>query len=253
MNYLKFSTVSTILVISLFGCAPLSAAYVLNFFPASDYSANTSTMNTTLGISGYQIDSFESTTLLPGLTISMSGDAVTTPITWASLPNLYNVNSLGVTENNEWEGTNAVANNPLNQITSASSTDFSKIITFNYASGTTSFGIGLSNFQSTDSPSFPITNHDLFVNGVDLGTIETLAGSNWSPGLVRNAYLVVDATNGSVISSVGFQNNSGADALLFDHLAVQSVPEPASWLLLGVGGFVLCWLRRSPTRNAVVE
>jgi hypothetical protein len=40
-------------------------------------------------------------------------------------------------------------------------------ITFDYAPGTRSFGIGLSNFQSPNSPQFPITNHDLFVNGID--------------------------------------------------------------------------------------
>jgi hypothetical protein len=58
-----------------------------------------------------------------------------------------------------------------------------KTITFDYAPGTTTFGIGLSNFQSLDSPAFPITNHELFVNGLDEGTIETLAGTNWAPGL----------------------------------------------------------------------
>ncbi len=48
-----------ILASSLIGSAPLSAAYILNFFPASDYNSNTAAMNAALGITGYQTDSFE--------------------------------------------------------------------------------------------------------------------------------------------------------------------------------------------------
>jgi hypothetical protein len=44
-----------------------------DFFPASDFNSNTTLMDTTLGLTGYTIDGFESTTLIPGLTISLSG------------------------------------------------------------------------------------------------------------------------------------------------------------------------------------
>ena len=47
-------------------------------------------------------------------------------------------------------------------------------------------GIGLANLQSSlSSPTnpFPITDHTLFVNGRNLGTVESLAGVNWSGGL----------------------------------------------------------------------
>lgn len=168
-----------------FGPRLYPASFAVTFFPASDYNANTAAMDATLGISGAQIDSFESTTLLPGLTISMSG-GIPSPVTVTSLANLYNVNSFSVSANNNWDGPNAAVNNPLNQLTSVSTPVVATLTTFNYAPGTTLFGIGLSNFQSLDSPSFPISNHDLFVNGVDMGTMETLAGGNWSPGLVRN-------------------------------------------------------------------
>ena len=99
MNKFKFSRLPgltnfvSVLAVSLICSAPLSAGIVLNFFRASDYNSNTAAMNATLGITGYQVDTFESTTLLPGLTVSMSGDAVVSPVTVASLPNLYNVNS----------------------------------------------------------------------------------------------------------------------------------------------------------------
>ena len=72
-----------------------------------------------------------------------------------------------------------------------------------------------------------------------MGVIETLAGANWSPGIVRNAYLRIDATGGSTITSVGFQNlatTGQADFLVFDRLAIlqtSSVPEPGSgWLFI---------------------
>jgi hypothetical protein len=118
------------------------------------------------------------------------------------------------------------------------------LTTFNYAPGTTSFGIGLTNFQSVNSPQFPVTNHELFVDGVSLGVLETLANVNWTPGIVRNAYLRIDVAGGT-LTSVGFLNLSNAvatDFLAFDHLAVlpgaaspAAVPEPGSLLLLASG------------------
>ena len=79
-----------------------------------------------------------------------------------------------------------------------------------YSPHATSLGIGLANFQSLD-----ITKHELFVNGEDLGVLETLAGANWSPGTVLNAYLRIDATNGAQINSVTFENLTGQDFVGF--------------------------------------
>jgi hypothetical protein len=231
-------TVVALLLVS----RPADASILANFFPGSSFNANSSTMDATLGVTGFQIDTFESTTLLTGLTISLSGNVTAT--TETSLPNLFNVNTDGDSfeTNNQWDGTDVATNSPTNRIGVPT---FAALTTFNYAAGATSFGIGLSNFQSTSpaSPFFPITQHELFVNGVDLGVIETLAGANWSPGIVRNAYLRVDATGGSTITSVGIQNNTvgggstSGDFLIFDHLAIQAatqtaVPEPGTFGLL---------------------
>lgn len=57
---------------------------------------------------------------------------------------------------------------------------------------------------------FPITDHDLYINGVDQGTLESLAGATWTPGLGQNGYLVITATGGSSITSVGFQDDNTA-------------------------------------------
>ncbi|HVP11465.1 MAG TPA: PEP-CTERM sorting domain-containing protein [Phycisphaerae bacterium] len=235
--------------------APVAhAAIILNFFPASDFNANTSVMDAALGITGFTIDTFEQTALLPGLTISLSGGVTAT--TWTSLPNLFDTGVCGSLSVGAWDGTHAATNSITNLLNSCTTpTGLAALTTFNYAPGPTSFGIALSNFQSVNppSPQFPITNHELFVNGVDLGVLETLAGANWSPGIVRNAYLRIDTTGGSTITSVGFQNlvtTGQADFLAFDRLAVlqsSGVPEPGSgWLLFFGAAFVGLRLFRQP-------
>lgn len=230
------------------------ASIILTFFPASDYNPDTAVMDATLGLTGDTIDTFETTTLIPGLSITLSGGEVSTPVTWTSLPNLYNASVCSGLGIGAWDGTDAVINIEENQLNNCDNpTGVASLMTFNYAPGTTFFGISLSNFQSTDpaSPSFPITNHELFVDGVAEGTIESLAGANWSPGIVRNAYLEIDATGGSSITSVGFENLSAPDALVFDHLAVTTAtPEPGSdWLLSAALVPAAVWWRKRSRRE----
>ena len=225
-----------------------NAGIILSWLPASDYNSNTATMYSTLGIAGDTIDNFETQTLIPGLTITLSGGVTTT--TWTSLPNLLNQTVCGSLSIGAWDGTDFVSNAINNQLNSCTSpTNLATLTTFNYAPGTTLFGIALSNFQSLNSPSFPITNHELFVNGQDLGTIENL-DSSWTPGIVRNGYLIVTATGGSSITSVGFENLTSTDFLGFDTLAVaaQGAPEPGSVWLLMAGSGLIC-LRKSRARR----
>jgi len=226
------------------------AAILLTWFPASDYNSNTSAMNATLGITGDTIDTFETTTLIPGLTITLSGGVTTT--TWTSLPNLNNSTSLSCNIG-AWDGTDVASNEIANQLSSCSqSTGFAGLTTFAYAPGTTSFGIGLGNFQSLTSPSNPITNHELFVNGGDMGTIENL-DPTWTPGIALNAYLVITASGGSSITSVGFENLTAADYLTFDHLAVagttSSAPEPGTLSLICLGALAIGLARRWKVRG----
>jgi hypothetical protein len=87
---------------------------------------------------------------------------------------------------------------------------------------------------------------NLFVNGLDMGVLETLAGADWTPGLARNAYLRIDGTGGTMITSVGIENLTAADVLVFDHVAVSgaaAVPEPHYWPLL-MSLIFFCILRR---------
>jgi hypothetical protein len=227
-------------VVVILSAVPVAIADpVLNFFPNTAYSANTAVMDATFSTTGRPTDNFEQTTLLSGLTITLSGGVTAT--TETSLPALFNGDTFSsFTQNQAWDGvdaaTNAIGNIP-NSTTTPS--NIANLITFNYAPGTLSFGIGLSNFQSTNTPGgFAVTQHELFVNGTDLGVLETLAGSNWTPGLVRNTYLRID--DSVPITSVGFENRnqppSEQDFLMFDHLTVAAgvtaTPEPHTLLLL---------------------
>jgi hypothetical protein len=83
-----------------------------------------------------------------------------------------------------------------------------------------SFGVGLSNLQSLGGPT-PITNHELIVNGVSRGLLETLL-PGFVPGVnTRFRYLVVTATAPDIISSVCVQNVTNLDGLVFDKLSFQ--------------------------------
>jgi hypothetical protein len=112
--------------------------------------------------------------------------------------------------------------------------------TFNITPGASSFGIGLANFQSTSpaSPAFPITQHELYINGTDMGVLETLAGANWTPGITLNAYLRITATGKDLITSVGCENLTGVDFLGFSHLALQyrSAAPTVTPVIVGTAG-----------------
>jgi hypothetical protein len=226
------------------------AGMILNFFPSSVYNSNTPAMYSTLGINGgYMIDDFEGPTLLPGLSISLTGGVPAT--TWtSSVPNLSNGFDCGIPT---WDGTHAVTNSVNNMLNSCQvPSGLANLTTFTYAPGTTSFGIGLVNFQSLSSPLFPLSDHELIVNGTDLGTLESLAGATWTPGQGRNAYLRIDATGGSFINTVAFRNTSTgeADYLVFDTLAFAAFeePEPATGWLLLLGTLALAGLFRRTQR-----
>jgi hypothetical protein len=211
------------------------ASIILNAFAPSAYNANTAQMDTALGINGFSIEDFEDTALLSMLSYQVVGSS---SASFTSLPHTYEIAANTFTLNANWDGTHVLLSNGTNLF--APALDGNEV-DFYVAGGTTAFGIGLASFQSLASQPFPITDHILFVNGVNLGTLESLTG--WSGGLDRNLYLRIDATGADVINSVSFVNApaSVVDLLVFDHLAIQgvqpptSVPEPTTLVLLGAG------------------
>lgn len=202
--------------------AQLEAGTILNFFPASTYNGNSSLMDTALGVSGYTILNFESTAPFAGFSIDLTDGVPAT--TFTSLPNLFDQTACGsLTDNSVWDGSHGATNSTTNTLSNCNSpANLAGRMTLNFGPGATSVGVGFGNFQSLSSTAFPVTNHEMFVNGVDLGVLETLAGASWTAGLARNAYLRIDGTDGTTISSVAIQNLVGTDFLVIDHVAIQA-------------------------------
>jgi hypothetical protein len=180
------------------------------------------------------------------MVLSGGGEPTTT---WNALPAFFDQNTLPPACYNfagianlglaSWWGPYAGTNLVTNQMTECDSpVGAAQTTTINITPGASSFGIGLANFQSLDSPEYPVTNHELFINGVDVGTIETLAGTNWTPGITLNAYLRITATGSDLITSVGFENLASADFLGFSHLALQyaSAAPTVTPVIVGTAG-----------------
>ena len=229
----------SIAVASLLGVSA-NAAITLKFFPASTYNTNVAAMNAALGITHDTIDDFSTAAFPAGLTMVLSGNGQATT-TWDALPGLFNQNTLPADCYNfgdipnlgiaSWTGayaaTNIVTNSLPNASCLADDTLLAQAVEFNVAPGASAFGVGFANFQSLDSPEYPVNNHELFINGVDMGVLETLAGANWTPGITLNAYLLIDATEGDVISSVVIENlQASNDFLGFSDLALKLLVAP---------------------------
>ena len=227
------------LLLGLLAAQGALAVTTLHFFPASSYNANTSIMDATLGTSGRTTVDFESTAaFIPGLSIVLSGGNLSSPITETNLSAVFDGAIFpGLTDNQFWDGTHNATSASGNVPNSCCTpNNLANLVTFNYAPGTLSFGIGLSNFQPTGP-------HAVLVNGVNMGNLETLfPDPSWTIGYIRNAYLRIDSD--VPITSVAFQNlgangqplAGGQDFLMFDHLTIlPSVPEPGTITLLGIG------------------
>ena len=198
--------------------------FTLTFFPATMWSPNTTAMDAAFGVSGYFIEDFEDLNLIPGLTISYTGNGFNT--TNATL-----VQTLDFAIDASWDGVRITSNDPNNNLPPDTGVPWAKKTTFNFPSGASSLGIALSGFQSVTPPSdYAITNHRIYINGVALATdIEALAGTNWvAARSLRNTYIRIDAAPGEVITSIGFENISRNDFLHFDHLALQPVSTTVS-------------------------
>jgi len=238
-------------LVAVWGFSPAAAVagIVVTFFPGSTYSPDIAAMDAALGISGYAIEDFEDTLLLPGLTIAFDGNINDT--SYGILPKTFDSAGESQTANNFWDGTR-VLTNAGNGTNGPFLPPAATNTTFSLATPTAVLGLGLANFQSATSSStnpFPVTDHTLFVNGVALGTVESLAGAAWTGGVeVRNVYVRVAGTEGELIHSLRFRNDSASDFLVFDRLAVYAppvvVPEPSAWLGLGVAAVCLASKRR---------
>lgn len=216
-------TLAAGLVLALVDLPAAHAGVSITFVPPprSLYDANPpsvypteAALNASLGVSSYVIDDFSSATLISGLTINLSGGNAAT---WTVLPAIFNQNNYPACGLVSWIGATGIVNYVGNTADCSTSTGLAQRVEFDYPAGATAFGIGLANFQAFNT-------HELFVNGVDQGSLETLGGARWTDGLVLNAYLLINGTAGTVITSVAVQNNSpGIDGFGFSDLAILPV------------------------------
>ena len=203
------------------------------------------------GITGFQIEDFEDTTLIPGLSVEWASPNLG-PV--STLPATYNPNIQGFT-GNAWDG-NLTLNNLQQKLWP---NPISSTTTFNFFNQPTSVGIGISNLEFTGSNS-----SILVVNGVDFADFDNFVPAPILGTTGRSIYIRLDANTNEVINSIGIRGGSG-DFLSFDRLAIksaaqppQSVPEPSNILGLGLLGLglaatkmkgVLSKKAKSPTDN----
>lgn len=195
-------------------------------------------------IAGATIEDFEDTILIPGLTIRMGGVPSPYPNRmWTALPRVFNPSLApsccalgGPFTANAWDGVGALTNGGLGSTGSSGLSpgdgqfwdfQFADSVVFILTNPKHFLGVGLSNFQSAASGDPPRTDHELIVNGVLLGTVESLLPGFVSGQYVKNRYLVVTATGPDVITTVAIQNKTLADGLVFDKLAIRDSATPA--------------------------
>ncbi len=223
------------------------AAVVVTYFGQSQWDAS----DATLGIAGYVIEDFNSTSLAAGLQIARSGAASGNFMATGTLPassvfdpstdpTLYLGQPLQAFLRGRWGGAGGVLLNHPGPSFVGDAVDWYTVpnywadVSFTLPSNTISIGFSLQQMEAADS---------LYVNGVlfnsnllaSLGSdTETQAGLTFSS---RNGYLRLDATGGDTIASFGLSNAGTGDGFAIDHLAFSSVAvaEPGTLAVLATG------------------
>ncbi|MFC7419854.1 PEP-CTERM sorting domain-containing protein [Iodobacter arcticus] len=238
---------------ALMTLTPVFAAVKVTAFSPSLYKKNTAEMDAIFGLAGYTIEDFEDKVLVPNLSYLLNSPS---SATYTSLPNVFSSSSFERTINNHWDGRSILLGNTNNSYPYEGIRVNS--VTFKLTTPISSFGVGLSNFQSlsTHPSQYPITDHEVYVNGVNLGKLENIALPAFVPGITgRNVYLRFDASGVDRIQSITFKNinprTNNNDLLVFDHVAISPVPEPEQVSLLAMGLLTLGLRVRKKTSSSV--
>lgn len=187
-------------------------------------------MDTALSITGFTIEDFEDVNLAAGLMVELE-DRDFGPTT--TLPGLVNPATAGTGfPDSVWDGSHVLLNHVDNLWPPVFGADpASKTILLHLPAGTKQFGMGLSHFQTANGV------HNLKVNGSNMGDIGTF--TNYADGVDRNLYIKLLATGSDTISTVAIETASeNADAIMIDHVAFSSVPEPSVFACFGAIGLV---------------
>lgn len=171
-------------------------------------------------ISGLVVEDFEDVNLWPGFSVTFSvwrnaANTITAagPVTYTgTLPQAWLCSADGFPAN-PWDGTHALVNGAGHDWASP----FAASVEFQFSPPQPGVGIGLSNVQTDAGSSF--TPHSLFVNGVDRINLEQLPG--WTSQVFqRNRYIVIQGTDGELVSSFKIVADTHFDGMVFDKLAL---------------------------------
>lgn len=223
-------------LVAIMGSVSAHAAYTFTPFNTwGDSDAN-------MGIAGYTIEDFEDVNIVAGLQVSVTsangsyGPTSTIPNTFNPTTDSTHGNAFQLGGGGAWDGTHGLINTRTNRefpYGESGSWGFTK---FTFASAVTSVGFSV---QQLDlSPA-------VYINGNLVGALDTLTG--WSPNGLRQGFVRIDGTGGSTISSIEIRNGSNqsfGDGIMFDHVAFNAVPEPASMTAVGLGLFALMRRKR---------
>ena len=223
---MRANIVGAILVCAFRLAAVADAAPSLEFFPPTIYDADTSAMNQALGLVGGAAEDFEDGMLIPGLSVTLVGYLGGYDLyPYHGDPRRYHY------PNGEWNGPYSGQNLEEGWPMSSQVGHRTRTI-FTLPEGTGTFGIGLSHVNEPQV---------LLVNAVVVQD-PTSALPGWSTTGDRNGYLKITAGAGETLQTVEFRQKvvaGGIEEIIFDHLVVRPVPEPAGLPLVAVGMFLL--------------
>ena len=217
MNKIKITNVINYFFIIMLFYVSMLNAFTITTFPNSDFDTDTIVMDKKFGIANYTIEDFEDVNLVDNLLIQVGNNTKMSKIT-----QVYDPQKWG---KSVWDGKYVLLNSTDNAWNTPQH-NFRSRITFYIVGGTTSFGIGLSNFQRGSTQ-----NHPILINGKKcIDNVGSFA--NYTDYVdedsSQNIYVRIDANSGERIESVSFgYDGSAVDGLIFDHLAFDHDISPS--------------------------
>jgi len=204
------------------------AGYSFTVIPPNQWGAP----DATLGVTGYVIEDFEDVNLVSGLAVEVQslngnmGPTSTLPNTFMPSQDIFGT-AFAFGGGGVWDGERGLINTRTNQTFSYGDTNSWGDTVFHFANPASSVGVSLQQIE---------LNGQVWIDG---NVVTTFAALGFTFNGTRQGYLRIDAFGGDTISTLEFDNGSSGggfgmgDGIMFDHLAFNPVPEPATMIVLG--------------------